>query len=136
MAMRLSSWVQSAAANHTDLTHGVLYLDGIAARAFFRHGPSYRPAVGRAYHRSMLARFHQAPAGIGQTDGMAVFNNYPASRDRKLDCVRGLPVDLSRHAPVQRLATCRVVQGAHQVKGKRLCLAGHGNQFRNRGTVK
>ena len=52
--------------------------------------------IERAYHRSVLARFHQTPAGLGQTDGIAVFNNYPPSRDCKLDCVRGLPVDLGR----------------------------------------
>jgi hypothetical protein len=53
----------------------------------------------------------------------------PTSRDCKLDCVRGLPVDLGRHAPVKRLATCRIVQSAHQVKGKGLGLAGHGQKF-------
>jgi hypothetical protein len=73
----------------------------------------------------MLARFHQASAGIGHTDGMAVFNNYPASRDCKLDCVRSLPVDLGRHAPVQRLAVCRVVQDTQHAKGNRLGLARH-----------
>jgi hypothetical protein len=67
----------------------------------FRRQSSIRANDGRAYHRSVLGRFHQAPAGISQANGIAVFNNYPASRDCKLDCVRGLPVDLSRHAPVQ-----------------------------------
>jgi hypothetical protein len=76
-----------------------------------------QPSRHRGANRhSVLARFHQAPAGISQANGIAVFNKYPASRDCKLDCVRGLPVDLSRHAPVQRLAVCRVVQDTQHAK--------------------
>jgi hypothetical protein len=48
---------------------------------------------------------------------MAGLNDHPSPRDCKLDCVRGLPVDLSRHAPVQRLAVYRVVQDTQHAKG-------------------
>jgi hypothetical protein len=41
--------------------------------------------IGRAYHRSVLARFDQTSPGIGRADGMAGLNDHPSPRDCELD---------------------------------------------------
>ena len=72
-----------------------------------------RSAMGE---RSTQARFHQASADIGKADGMAALNDHPSLRDCEHDCLSGHPVQLLQHAPLLRLAACRVVQGVQQVQ--------------------